>query len=114
MLGRCLKLALARGVYGGMFEQSFLPETPRGKAAGAFFATLSAQIAGIGVLILLPLYFNERLPSVHMSFALPVRLSQPPQPEVVETNAARAPAPSTTARTIFRLPSLRSTAPAAA
>jgi protein TonB len=47
-----------------MFEQSITLEPHTGRKAGALAASIGAQILGVGVLLLVPLLYNEVLPLV--------------------------------------------------
>ena len=60
------------GVYSGMFEQSLLAQHGGSRKTGALFASLTAQIAAAGVLVLIPLAYNEVLPVLRMSYPLPI------------------------------------------
>jgi protein TonB len=76
-----------------MFEQSMLLDHATGKKTGALAASLSAQALGIGVLILLPLIYNDRLPALRawMSLTLPT----PPLARAAEPVKAAATSQST-------------------
>jgi periplasmic protein TonB len=88
-----------------MFEQSILFDQPTGKKAGALAASLTVQVAGVCVLILIPLFYNDRLPDIHVwtPLTLPSPPAQPaPQPmEQVRPMLA----PSKIPVHVFQLPS---------
>ena len=71
-----------------MFEQSLLLDSAAGSKAGALAASLTVQTLGLGVLLLLPLMYSERLPFVQPSLPLVMRpvaeappLERPARPE---------------------------------
>jgi periplasmic protein TonB len=66
-----------------MFEQSILATGPAARKTGAVFASFAAQMAGIGVLICVPLIYNEVLPQVKLAKPLAWRVSVPPPPEPI-------------------------------
>ncbi len=65
-----------------MFEQSLLLNDSMARKSGAFAASLSAQILFTGVLILVPLAYQEVLPLVKQSIPLAVPILTPPPPEL--------------------------------
>jgi len=67
-----------------MFEQSLLLNDSMARKSGAFAASLSAQILFAGVLILMPLAYQEVMPLVKLSIPLvrPVVLPPPVPPEL--------------------------------
>jgi protein TonB len=89
-----------------MFEQSVLAAD---RKPGAFFASLTAQIAAVGVLIVVPLIYSEALPRVRLSVLPAFTLSSAPVPPdhsaVATTTSTR---PSLLPRSIprFVLPSV--------
>ena len=50
----------AAGVYAGMFEQSVIDTS--GRRSGALAASVTAQTIAVGIMILIPLLYNDRLP----------------------------------------------------
>jgi periplasmic protein TonB len=79
-----------------MFEQSILPDYAGGRKTGAFAASLSAQILAAGVLVVVPLFYNDVLPMLRMNTPLSVTLTTyQPAPPVLEqapaSDAMRAP-----------------------
>ena len=68
-----------------MFEQSILNDHTGARKTGVFAASLMAQIALTGVLLLAPLIYQDVLPKVHLSeiVSMPVR-PLPPAPPTVE------------------------------
>lgn len=93
------------GVYAGMFDQTILLAAPAGRKPVALFASFSAQIAAVGVLLLVPLLYHDVLPDVKFPMQLPLTLA--PQVPPVEHTAAKS-APQSTRpsifHTVFRLP----------
>ena len=78
-----------------MFEQSILVDGDAGKKTGALFASVSAQIAGVGVLVLIPLIYTETLPVARLPFTLPMPVSEPAPPSVENVKpSATAPRPN--------------------
>src|SRR5438105_412557 len=65
-----------------MFEQSLLPAHDGGRKSSFFAASLTAQFLAAGVLILVPLFYNEVLPAIRL--ATPLFLPPPPTPVVLE------------------------------
>jgi protein TonB len=65
-----------------MFEQSLLLNDSMARKSGAFAASLSAQIMFTGVLILIPLTYQEVLPIVKQSMPLAGPILTPPPPEL--------------------------------
>jgi protein TonB len=63
-----------------MFEQSILLDADTGKRTGAWFASISTQIAGVGLLMLIPLIYTETLPVARLPLTLPMPVLQPAQP----------------------------------
>jgi periplasmic protein TonB len=97
---------LARtGVYAGMFDQSFLLDAPAGRKPAALFASFSAQIAAVGVLLLVPLLYHDVLPDVKLPMLLPLAFS-PQVPPVVRTAAKSAPQSTRPSilHPVFRIP----------
>ena len=66
-----------------MFEQSLLTTGPVTRKTGAVFASFSAQILGIGVLICVPLIYSDVLPQIKLSKPLAWHVSAPPPPDAV-------------------------------
>jgi protein TonB len=88
-----------------MFEQSMLLDHTAGNKTGALAASLTAQTLAIGVLILIPLIYNDRLPSVRpISLALPPLSSPDPAPEPAPTTTSSS-RPTLSTRRILQLPS---------
>ncbi len=65
-----------------MFEQSLLLNDSMARKSGAFAASLSAQILFTGVLILVPLAYQEVLPIVKQAVPLAGPILTPPPPEL--------------------------------
>jgi protein TonB len=63
-----------------MFEQSLLVNDSMARKSGAFAASLSAQILFTGVLILIPLAYQEVMPLVKLSIPLAGPILTPPPP----------------------------------
>jgi protein TonB len=73
-----------------MFEQSLLNDS-NARKSGAFAASLSAQILFTGVLILMPLAYQEVLPLVKLSMPLVVPALSPPPPELPARTQSSSP-----------------------
>jgi periplasmic protein TonB len=90
-----------------MFEQSILATGPAARKTGAVFASFGAQIAGIGVLICVPLMYSDTLPNVKLTMPLvsPVSVPPPVQASAVpaSTSVTTAVHPNSAAH-IFRPP----------
>jgi protein TonB len=88
-----------------MFDQSILLDASASRKTGALFASLSAQIAAVGVLLLVPLLYNGVLPDVKLPMLLPLTLSpQAPPPEhTVAKSAPQSTRPSIL-HPLFRIP----------
>ncbi len=87
-----------------MFEQSILLDQPAGKRAGALAASFTAQVAGVGVLILIPLIYNDRLPDIRPWTTLTIPLPPPePAPPPIE-QAAPMQAPTRIPTRVLQLP----------
>lgn len=71
-----------------MFEQSVIDTS--GRRSGALAVSVTAQSIAVGILILIPLLYNERLPLVPPLIPLILPVSAPPLPEPVETSSAPA------------------------
>jgi len=89
-----------------MFEQSLLAQHGGAQKTGALFASLTAQIAAAGVIVLIPLAYNEVLPVLRMSYplpmpAMPLRPAPPVQPATPAHTSER---PVITYPNVFRLP----------
>jgi protein TonB len=89
-----------------MFEQSLLAQHGGVQKTGALFASLTAQILAGGVLLLIPLAYNEGLPVLRLSYPLPVpAMRLLPAPEVKSAAVDRhSQRPALTYRNVFRLP----------
>jgi periplasmic protein TonB len=74
------------GVYPGMFEQSILVQK-RTMKPWSVLLSLAAELAGIGLLVLLPLIWAERLPAFSFT-KIAVWLPLAPTPEPVHTAPA--------------------------
>jgi protein TonB len=72
-----------------MFEQSILASAPAGRKTSAVFASFAAQIGAVGVLICVPLFYNDVLPRVNFSMPLVGPVTAPPEP--VATSAKATP-----------------------
>jgi protein TonB len=68
-----------------MFEQSMLLDHAAGKKTGALAASITLQTMGVGLLILIPLFFGEHLGVVQPFISLSVPVSQPPEPKPVQS-----------------------------
>jgi protein TonB len=91
----------------GMFEQSMLLPNTAGKRTGALAASITMQTAVVGVILLVPLIYNDRLPFI--AHAIPVNLpvrTPPPAPEPSQHPVASSQAPSMVTATshVFHLP----------
>jgi len=82
-----------------MFEQSILVDATTGRKTRAVFASASAQIAGVGVLLLIPLIYTEALPVARLPLTLPAFVSQAP-----ESPAEIHPSRRTTRSRLFSFP----------
>jgi hypothetical protein len=97
-----MELSLTRGVYRDMFEQSILLDDT-GKRNCALFASFSAQIAAIGVSILVPLIYTKTLHLAGPSFFMPLPKLQPPQREMKAKPAVQTARPGVL-QASFRIP----------
>jgi protein TonB len=88
-----------------MFDQSILLDASAGRKPVALFASFSAQIAAVGVLLLVPLLYHDVLPDVKLPMLLPLAFSPsaPPPEHTTAKSAARSTRPSIL-HTPFRLP----------
>jgi protein TonB len=88
-----------------MFDQSLLLEASAGRKPGAFFASFSAQIAAVGVLLLTPLLYNDVLPEVKLPMLLPLTLAPrvPPPERILAKSAPQSTRPSVL-HSVFRIP----------
>jgi len=89
-----------------MFEQSILAHHGGAQKTGALFASLTAQILAGGVLVLVPLAYNEVLPVLRLSYPLPIpmmplRPAPPVKAAAVDHSPARR---ALTYRPLFRMP----------
>ena len=77
------------GVYIGVFEQSLLIENATNKS-WSFLASVSAELAAVSLLILIPLIYGDHLPEFHWRS---VTVGAPPRPiqRVAEVQAANGP-----------------------
>ena len=94
-----------------MFEQSVIDTA--GRRSGALAASVSAQTILVGILILIPLIYSDRLPLIQPTTPLTLPLSPPPPPpEQVETTstATETPASLSVVR-VFRVPTRSPSAP---
>jgi protein TonB len=87
-----------------MFEQSILLDGDTAKKTRVFFASVSAQIAAVCVLLLIPLIYTETLPVIQLPFTLPMPLPQPAAPVENVRPVAQASRPSVF-HIQFRVPS---------
>jgi protein TonB len=106
------ELSFGLGVYPDMFEQSILLDAEAGKKVGALFASVSAQIAGIGVLVLIPLIYTETLPLARLPFTLPMPVSQPAQPPVENVKPSANASRPNVFHAPFRIPTSPASSPA--
>jgi hypothetical protein len=88
-----------------MFEQSILLDQPTGKKAGAWAASLTVQLAGVGVLILIPLIYNDRLPDIHVWTPLTLPTPAPPAEPPPMDRAQPLRAPTRIPTRVLQLPS---------
>ena len=88
-----------------MFEQSLLLNDSMARKSGAFAASLSAQILFAGVLILMPLAYQEVMPLVKLSIPLvgPV-VSLPPVPPELQPRAQSSSLMRSSGRHVFVAP----------
>jgi periplasmic protein TonB len=91
-----------RGVYLGMFEQSVLIETGMGKRTGAVAASFAIEAVAVGVLVLAPLIWGERLGLAHPLLLVSMPVLRRAEPEPVKTTPPAHAARSSVPR-IFRL-----------
>jgi protein TonB len=88
-----------------MFEQSLLLDDSVAKKSGAFAASLSAQILFTGVLILIPLAYQEVIPLVRLSIPIAAPVLTPPPPvEVIAQPQSSAPVLPHRPSRVFVLP----------
>jgi protein TonB len=73
-----------------MFEQSILAAGPAARKTGAVFASFAAQIAGVGVLICVPLIYSDTLPRVKL--AMPLARPMAAAPPIETRKAPEGPA----------------------
>ena len=59
-----------------MFEQSILLDHAAGKKTGALAMSITLQTLGVSLLILIPLFYGDRLPVVQPFISLTVPLSR--------------------------------------
>ena len=89
-----------------MFEQSILLDHATGRKTGALAASIAAQTLAAGLLIFIPLLYNNRLPGVRAW--TPLMLPLPVLPPAPEVAPAETPSPSTRtslpAPRVFHLP----------
>jgi protein TonB len=71
-----------------MFDQSILLDAPATRKPVALFASFSAQIAAVGVLLLVPLLYHDVLPEVKLPMLLPVALA--PQVPLAEHKTVKS------------------------
>ena len=83
-----------------------LLENAAGKKTGALAASVTMQTAIVGVILLIPLIYNERLPFIQPAIPLnPPVLSLPPMPEPTQSTETRhASVLHTGATRVFSLP----------
>jgi protein TonB len=90
----------------GMFEQSILLDHAAGKRTGALAASITAQTLAVGVVIVLPLIYSDRLPNWRPSTAISIPFMSPPPPgPVVETASSSSSRPSLVPQRIWHPPS---------
>ncbi len=95
-----------------MFEQSVIDTS--GRRSGALAASVTAQTIAVGIMILIPLLYNDRLPLVQPLIPLILPISTPPPlPEPAETSAMPSPRPSILPTRVFHLPARPETSSAA-
>jgi protein TonB len=91
----------------GMFEQSMLLSNAAGKRTSALAASITMQTAVVGVILLIPLIYNDRLPFIAHAIPvnLPVRIPPPvPEPSQHAVASSHAPGIVTAASHVFNLP----------
>ena len=73
-----------------MFEQSLLLEPAGARKTGALATSLTIQTLAVGVLIVIPLLFSDRLPVVpsYIKLSLPAPPPPPPPGESAHTNSS--------------------------
>lgn len=103
-----------RGVYGSMFEQSMFLDHAAARKTGALALSITFQSVAVGVALLIPLIYSERLPVVALFLPLTVPLSAPPAPPPVEAARAQAARPSILPGRVFFLHRLAAAAAAPA
>jgi protein TonB len=98
----------------GMFEQSMILAPDAGKKTGALVVSLTAQTTLVGAALLLPLLYNDRLPTFRWIIPLNAPLTSPPPiPEARATSVSQAAAISVgRAPRPFRMPIRATTATA--
>ena len=87
-----------------MFEQSLLVNDSMARKSGAFAASLSAQILFTGVLILIPLAYQEVMPLVKLSVPLVVPVVTPLPPPELPTQHTLLALPVRVPESMFSLP----------
>jgi protein TonB len=89
-----------------MFDQSILLDAPAGRKPVALFASFSAQIAAVGVLLVVPLLYNDVLPEVKLPLLLPLTLApQAPPPERTLAKSAPQSTRPSILHPVYRIPS---------
>src|SRR5437016_5726621 len=80
-----------------MFEQSMLLDHAPGNKTGALAASITAQSFAVGVLVLVPLIYNDQLPDVRrwlsLTLPLPPRSGEPPKPTPQPVRSTAVPRP---------------------
>lgn len=90
-----------------MFEQSLLVNDSMARKSGAFAASLSAQILFTGVLILIPLAYQEVMPLVKLSVPLVLPVVTPLRPPELPTQPHSSLPVRLNERHVFTLPPRR-------
>jgi periplasmic protein TonB len=115
--GRHPEPFLSPGVYPSMFEQSILTSAPAARKTGAVLASFSAQILAVGVIICVPLIYNDVLPRVKLTLPLARPVTSPPPVPTTQAPPDRSVTSglhtSASAARIFAIPA-RNTASASA
>jgi len=89
-----------------MFDQSIFLDAPAARKPIALFASFSAQIAAVGVLLLVPLLYNDVLPEVKLPMLLPLTLApQVPPPEHTTTKSVPQSTRPSILHPVYRIPS---------
>jgi protein TonB len=90
-----------------MFEQSVILDHTTGKKTGALALSVTMQTAAVGVLLSIPLIYNDRLPAIHpwtpINFVPPLHPAPQVEPRRYQT-AAHSPALTLSNLRVFTAP----------